>query len=178
MVRGIGPSPDKMLLGRLFSYPDTHRHRIGTNYLELPVNRPLSPVHSYNRDGAMRHSNPPDPVYAPNSFGGPKADPAYELPNWQIEAGEIARTAYVKHANDDDFVQPRTLYREVLSATDRDHLVTNIVGHLKEAVKSDMQQRAVQYWTKVDATLGARIRATLEGNRGDAAAVKKQPAHT
>jgi len=43
MVRGIGPSPDKMVLGRLFSYPDTHRHRIGTNYLELPVNRPLSP---------------------------------------------------------------------------------------------------------------------------------------
>jgi catalase len=176
MVRGIGPSPDKMLLGRLFSYPDTHRHRIGTNYLELPVNRPLAPVHSYNRDGAMRHSNPPDPVYAPNSFGGPKADPAWELPGWQIEAGEIARTAYVKHAQDDDFGQPGTLYREVLSATDRDHLVTNIVGHLKDGVKPEMQQRAVQYWTKVDAALGARIRAALEGNRGaregDGAAVE------
>ena len=165
MVRGIGPSPDKMLLGRLFSYPDTHRHRIGTNYLELPVNRPLAPVHSYNRDGAMRHSNPPDPVYAPNSFGGPTADPAWELPSWQIEAGEIARTAYVMHAQDDDFRQPGTLYREVLSATDRDHLVTNIVGHLKGGVNPEMQQRAVQYWTKVDAALGARIRAALDGNR-------------
>ncbi|MGZ6174353.1 MAG: catalase [Candidatus Binataceae bacterium] len=165
MVRGIGPSPDKMLLGRLFSYPDTHRHRIGANYLELPVNRPLSPVHSYNRDGAMRHHNPPDPVYAPNSFGGPKADPSYELPNWQVEAGEIARTAYVKHAEDDDFGQPGTLYREVLSETDRDHLVTNIVNHLKGGAKPDMQQRAVEYWTKVDANLGGRVRATLDGNR-------------
>jgi catalase len=133
-------------------------------------------VHSYNRDGAMRHNNPPDPVYAPNSFGGPKADPAYELPSWQVEAGEIARTAYVKHAQDDDFAQPETLYREVLSETDRDHLVTNIVGHLKDGVKPEMQQRAIQYWSKVDSTLGARIRTALEGNRaareGDGAAAK------
>jgi catalase len=113
----------------------------------------------------MRHHNPPDPVYAPNSFGGPKADPSYELPNWQVEAGEIARTAHLKHAEDDDFGQPGTLYREVLSETDRDHLVTNIVNHLKGGAKPDMQQRAVEYWTKVDANLGARIRATLDGNR-------------
>jgi catalase len=94
----------------------------------------------------------------------------------QIEAGEIARTAYVKHAQDDDFGQPGTLYREVLSATDRDHLVTNIVGHLKDGVKPDMQQRAIQYWSNVDASLGARIRSALEGNRaareGDGAAAK------
>lgn len=54
MVPGIGPSPDKMLLGRLFSYPDAHRYRIGTNCLQLPVNQPIVPVHSYNTDGAMR----------------------------------------------------------------------------------------------------------------------------
>ena len=76
-----------------------------------------------------------------------------KLPNWQIEAGEIARTAYVKHANDEDFGQPGTLYREVLSSTDRDHLVTNIVGHLKDGVKPEMQQRAIQYWTQVDTGL-------------------------
>ena len=77
MVPGIGASPDKMLQGRLFSYPDTHRHRIGTNYLQLPVNQPKAAgVHSYNKDGAMRYLNPGDPVYAPNSYGGPVADPA------------------------------------------------------------------------------------------------------
>ncbi len=75
MIPGIEPSPDKMLLGRLFSYPDTHRHRIGTNYLQVPINRPKSEVNSYNRDGGMRYSNPPDPVYAPNSYGGPQANP-------------------------------------------------------------------------------------------------------
>ena len=76
MVPGIGPSPDKMLLGRLFSYPDTHRYRIGPNYLQLPINRPQCPVHSYNKDGAMRYENPGDPVYAPNTAGGPHADEA------------------------------------------------------------------------------------------------------
>src|SRR5665213_1895544 len=111
MVPGVGPSPDKMLLGRLFSYPDTHRHRIGANYLQLPVNQPKVPVYSYNRDGAMRYDNPGDPVYAPNSFGGPVADPRSELPTWQVEAGEIIRTAYVAHRDDDDFIQPGTLYR-------------------------------------------------------------------
>ena len=71
----------------------------------------------------------------------------------------------VKHAEDDDFGQPGTLYREVLSETDRDHLVTNIVDHLKGGAKPDMQQRAVEYWTKVDANLGGRVRATLDRNR-------------
>src|SRR6202012_2240182 len=55
MVPGIGPSPDKMLLGRLFSYPDTHRYRIGPNYMQLPVNAPRSEVNTYAKDGAMRY---------------------------------------------------------------------------------------------------------------------------
>ena len=75
MVPGIEPSPDKMLLGRLFSYPDTHRYRIGPNYLQLPINQPKSEVNSYNKDGAMRYRHSADqPVYAPNSYGGPAAD--------------------------------------------------------------------------------------------------------
>ena len=89
MVPGIGPSPDKMLQGRLFSYPDTQRYRIGPNYLQLPVNQPKSEVHSYNRDGQMAYINGGDPVYAPNSYGGPVADPSVELPTWQVEAGEV-----------------------------------------------------------------------------------------
>ncbi|MDO8432461.1 MAG: catalase-related domain-containing protein [Candidatus Binatus sp.] len=70
------------------------------------------------------------------------------------------------------FGQPGTLYREVLSETDREHLVTNIVGHLKDGVKSDMLQRAIQYWTNIDAGLGARIRTTLEGGRANGATEK------
>jgi len=156
MVPGIGPSPDKMLLGRLFSYPDTHRHRIGTNYLQLPVNRPHAPVHSYNRDGAMRYDNPGDPVYAPNSVGGPKADPRYAEPGWGVE-GEVVRAAYTRHAEDDDFGQPGTLYRRVLDDAARARLVTNISNHLKGGVSGAVLTRALDYWRSVDRDLGDRV---------------------
>ena len=124
-----------MLMGRVFSYHDTHLHRIGANYEQLPINAPKCPVHSYNKDGAMtyRHAGS-QPVYAPNSYGGPQADPSKELPTWWVEAAEIGRYAYEKHADDDDFVQPRALYRDVMGQTDRDHLVTNIVAHASDGV--------------------------------------------
>jgi len=159
MVPGIGPSPDKMLLGRLFSYPDTHRYRIGTNYLQLPVNRPHSAVNTYNKDGAMRYAHSGDqPVYAPNSYGGPKADPErYSDPGWLVEAGEIMRTAYRPHREDTDFVQVTEFYRNVLSETDREHLASNIIGHMSQAVERSIQERARNLWQQVDADLGTRI---------------------
>ena len=160
MVPGIGPSPDKMLLGRLFSYPDTHRHRIGTNYLQLPINRPQCPVHSYNKDGAMRHEHSSDqPVYAPNSFGGPAADAERygELATWEAH-GEIVRSAYEDHPEDDDFGQPGTLVRDVMSQTDRDNLASNIVGHASDPdVTPEMHDRVVDYWTKVDPGVGNAV---------------------
>jgi catalase len=164
LVPGIGPSPDKMLQGRLFSYPDTHRYRIGTNYLQLPVNRPHAPVHSYNRDGSMRITNPGDPVYAPNSAGGPQADP--EL--WRGESyhvtGEILRSANTLHAEDDDFGQPRALWEKVLSDTEREHLVHNIVTHASAPeVTAGTHQRVVEYWTSVHPELGASVSKGLGG---------------
>lgn len=159
MVRGIGPSPDKMLLGRLFSYPDTHRYRIGPNYLQLPINRPQCPVHSYNKDGAMRFQNPGDPVYAPNTAGGPAADEkSYgEQGTWHVE-GEMVRAAYDLHSEDDDFGQPGTLVREIMSQEDRDHLAANILGHAGDPdVQPEMKPRIVQYWTSVDPDLGAAV---------------------
>jgi catalase len=157
MVPGIAPSPDKMLQGRLFSYPDTHRHRIGPNYLQLPVNQPIGPVHSYNQDGAMRYRWGRDPVYAPNSYGGPKADPEHYLdPSYHV-AGEIVRSAYVPHREDDDFGQAGTLYRQVMSDTDRAHLAANIVGHASQGVEPDIQERVVEYWRNVDPDLGAAV---------------------
>lgn len=158
MVPGIGPSPDKMLIGRMFSYPDTHRHRIGTNYLQLPVNRPIADVNSYNKDGAMRfrHSGN-QPVYAPNSFGGPQADPQrYPDPSWSA-SGEIMRSAYVAHAEDTDFIQPGHLYRNVLSATEREHLANNIIGHMSQGVERPIQERALKIWHQVDPELGSAI---------------------
>ncbi len=158
MVPGIGPSPDKMLLGRLFSYPDTHRHRIGVNYLQLPVNQPHVEVHSYNKDGAMRYQHPGNqPTYAPNSYGGPKADAErYPDPSWYA-SGEIMRSAYIPHAEDTDFIQPGTLYRQVLSQTDREHLIGNIVSHMSQQVERPVQERALKLWYQVDNELGEGI---------------------
>jgi catalase len=162
LVPGIGLSPDKMLMGRVFSYHDTHLHRIGTNYEQLPVNSPKSAVHSYNKDGAMtsRHAGA-QPVYSPNSYGGPVADPARMQPTWWVEPGELGHYEYEPHRDDDDFVQPGTLYREVMSPTDRDHLVTNIVAHASDGVSADVLARVVDYWTSVDAELGARVASSL-----------------
>ena len=164
LVPGIGPSPDKMLLGRLFSYPDTHRYRIGPNYLQLPINQPRVPVNSYNKDGAMRYRHAgSQPVYAPNSFGGPAADPErFADPGWET-SGEIVRSAYTLRRDDDDFGQPGTLYRTVLSPSEQDNLVANVVGHLRAGVGIDIVNRAIAYWSCVDPGLGDRVAAGLRG---------------
>jgi catalase len=163
LVPGTGLSPDKMLMGRIFSYHDTHLHRIGPNYEQLPINAPKVEVHSYNKDAAMTFRNPGDqPVYAPNSYGGPQAD-ASRAPgvNWTVQEAEIGRYAYEKHSEDNDFVQPGTLVREVLSDTDRANLTSNIVTHASDHVSKEVQYRVAVYWSNVDATLGANVAAGL-----------------
>ncbi|MFI6293805.1 catalase [Nonomuraea sp. NPDC050790] len=158
LVPGIDTSPDKMLQGRLFSYPDTHRYRIGPNYLQLPVNAPAVPVNSYNFDGPMTFRNMSDPVYAPNSMNGPAADPApYAGSDYHV-TGEIIRSAYTLHAEDDDYGQPRALWENVLSPTDREHLVSNIVGHASAPeVTAETKKRVVEYWSNVHKDLGQGV---------------------
>jgi catalase len=158
MVPGIGPSPDKMLIGRMFSYPDAHRHRIGVNYNQLPVNAPIAPVNSYSKDGAMRYAKVSDPVYAPNSKGGPQADTARygEPAGWHTD-GDMVRAAYTLHAEDDDWSQAGTLVREVMDDAARDRLVGNISGHLLAGVSEPVLQRAFEYWHNVDEVLGRRV---------------------
>jgi catalase len=172
LVPGTGLSPDRMLMGRIFSYHDTHLHRIGTNYEQLPVNRPHSPVHSYNKDGAMTyHHASAQPVYAPNSYGGPAADPARASEiRWNVDGAELVRTAYEKHAEDDDFGQPGTLVREVMDDPQRDALVSNIVGHASDQVTPEMQLRVVAYWTRVDERIGRRVAEGLGRTNGSAPA--------
>ncbi|MER7682691.1 catalase [Streptomyces sp. NPDC096934] len=165
LVPGIGPSPDKMLLGRLFSYPDTHRYRIGPNYTQLPPNRPHSPVNSYAKDGPMRYepSNAARP-YAPNSYGGPAADFSRfgDPASWQT-AGELVREAYKLHREDDDWGQAGTMVRQVFDAAARDRLVSNVTGHLKAGVSRPVLDRAVQYWRNVDKEIGDRIAKEVNG---------------
>jgi catalase len=163
-VPGIGPSPDKMLLARLFSYADAHRARMGVNYKQIPVNQPKVPVHSYSKDGLMRVQNVSDPVYAPNSKGGPKADPTRypQVEVWEA-SGEFVHSAYTKRKDDDDFGQAGTLVRKVMDNAQLDRLVSNVVGHLNDRVTERVLARAIEYWRSIDQAIGDRIAKGFQG---------------
>lgn len=164
LVPGIGPSPDKMLLARLFAYADAHRARLGVNYKQIPVNRPKVPVHSYSKDGAMRMENVTDPVYAPNSKGGPQADTERyrEKEVWSV-SGEFIRAAYTLRKDDDDWGQAGALVRKVMDDAQRDRLVSNVVGHLQKGVSEPVLQRAFEYWHHIDREIGDRIEKGVKG---------------
>jgi catalase len=156
-VPGTGLSPDKMLLGRGFAYADAHRARIGVNYRQIPVNAPKSEVNAYSTAGAMRVTPALDPVYAPNSYGGPQADPAAAAEITWHSDGNMVRAAYTLREDDDDWGQAGTLVREVYDDAARDRLVSNVTGHLLGGVSEPILQRAFQYWKNIDATIGERI---------------------
>jgi catalase len=142
------------------------RSRIGVNYKQIPVNRPKVPVHSYSKDGLMRVENVSDPVYAPNSKGGPKADPV-QYPQAEVwgASGEFIHAAYTKREDDDDFGQAGTLVRKVMDNAARDRLVFNVVGHLKDGVKEPVLSRAFEYWRNIDIVIGDRIAQGVKGER-------------
>ena len=161
-VPGTGLSPDKMLLARGFSYADAHRARIGTNYNQLPVNAPKADVHAYSKDGHMRFRLAADPVYAPNSTGGPVADPARAAEvRWHAD-GDMVRAAYTLREDDDDFSQAGTLVRQVFDDEQRERLTANIIGHVSNGVREPVLSRVFEYWRNVDPDLG---RAVEEGVR-------------
>jgi catalase len=163
-VPGIDISPDKMLMARVFSYPDAQRNRIGANYNQLPVNRPhAAEVRNYQHEGQMRYefSDATTRTYTPNSYGGPEADPARAGEGgWQTD-GELMRAAQTLHADDDDFGQAGTLYREVFDDGAKARLVETLVGQYGALTVDVIKARFVRYWTNVDAGLGAQIAARV-----------------
>ncbi len=168
-VPGIGPSPDKMLQARIISYHDAHLYRLGPNYQLLPINAPKAcKVANYQRDGHMRpdENGGGGPNYWPNSMGGPAPDASVAEPPTDLE-GQAAR--HPQPLSDDDFVQPGELYRRVMTDTDREHLVGNIVSHLGNA-KKRIQLRQTALFFKADADYGRRV---AEGLGLDTAEVEK-----
>ena len=164
----MGYSPDKMLQGRLISYPDAHRYRIGVNYDALPVNKPQCPVHTYHRDGAMRFDGNEGsaPNYEPNSFNGPAEDPSYRERARTI-TGSVDRH---NHRSDGDYyTQPGNLYR-LMTRDARERLVGNIVASMG-SVPREIQERQIRHFYKADPNwgrgvaegLGLRTEEVLEG---------------
>ena len=162
LVPGTDISPDKMLMARVFSYPDAQRYRIGANYNQLPVNRPhATEARNYQHEGQMRfdYNDPSIPVYTHNSLGGPQPDAAVAGEGgWETD-GELTRAAATLHAEDDDFGQAGTLYREVFDDAARERFQAVLVGQRDSLTRPEVIERFYWYWTQVDAGLGDALRA-------------------
>lgn len=160
LVPGIGVSPDKMLQGRLFSYHDTHLHRLGANYHLIPVNQPKnSPQLNHQRDGAMRvdDNGLGRPNYWPNSFSPIAPEGKNEEPDIPLHG---AGSRYEFAHKNDDFVQAGNLYRDVMTDEDRDSLITNIVGHMADIpIRIKLRQCAIFYLA--DKEYGERVASGL-----------------
>jgi len=157
VVPGIELSEDKLLQGRLFSYPDTQRYRLGTNYLNLPVNCHYAPVRNYQRDGAMTMKADPSPVnYEPNSFSNsPKEAPKY-IDSDSPPQGTAGRQKIDKT---DDFTQAGERYRS-LSEHEQARLVDNLVNDLKQT-NNQIRLRAICNFFRADRELGADLSEAL-----------------
>jgi len=163
MPPGLEASPDKMLQGRLYSYNDTHRHRLGTNYQQIPVNCPyMSRIANYQRDGpqCVDDNQADAPNYHPNSFAGPVDDPQFVEPVTQF-SGDIDR---YETADENNFEQTGIFWNQTLNEKERTRLVQNIAGHMKDA-QEFIQKRAVHNFSQADPQMGARIQELLDDYR-------------
>jgi len=178
VVDGIGYSPDKMLQGRLLSYPDAHRYRLGANYEQIPVNRCPYAVNNYQRDGFMRvdGNGGSSPNYWPNSFDNIEADEQYKEPAWNLEstlAGWYDRNA---EGENDHYSQPAALFRKAMTDADRRNLISNIVGAMKGISgpkKMDIINRQLCHFFRCDPELGMGV---AEGLGVDVNAVQEMMA--
>ncbi|QNQ89431.1 catalase [Corynebacterium poyangense] len=174
IVPGVGLSPDRMLQARVFAYADAHRYRIGPNYHQLPVNQPLVARNTYSHEGPMNYlfHDGDQPVYSPNrtervagylddgetSSSGKTYGVAEDL-YIAVDAhgNDLTRAAYVQHPEDDDFIQPGILYREVMDDAAKERLADNITGAM-QGVSERVEQQCYHYWDQVDENLGKRVR--------------------
>ncbi|HSH52637.1 MAG TPA: catalase [Bacteroidales bacterium] len=165
VVNGIGLSPDKMLQGRILAYPDAHRYRLGANYEQIPVNRPITEVNNYERDGYMRvdENGGDKPNYYPNSFDNIEPDKAYQEPAMEMDS--TIAGYFDRNKNDNDhYTQPGDLFRKVMTDQERENTISNLVGALSAVdgpKKDEILQRQLNHFYKVDKELGLTLSEKL-----------------
>jgi catalase len=167
IVNGIGFSPDKMLQGRIFSYPDAQRYRLGANYHQIPVNACPFGYSNYQRDGAMASNNfGESPNYFPNSFDGIVADDNYKNKSYDLNNSIVAH--FDRNENEEDhFTQPGLLYSKVLSIEEKNRLVQNIVGHMSKIdgpKREEIINRQLCHFFRANIDLGMKIAMGLNIN--------------
>lgn len=161
VIDGIGYSPDKMLQGRLLSYPDAQRYRLGTNYEQIPVNRCPFAVNNYQRDGAMRvdGNGGSHPNYFPNSFGNIVPDPAYKEPGMELDAPYADWYDRNAPGEDDHYTQPGNLFR-LLTPEEKKKTINNIVAAMsgiEGPKKAEIVNRQLCHWFRADISLGMGV---------------------
>ncbi|MEX2961568.1 catalase [Microbulbifer sp. TYP-18] len=158
VVPGIGFSPDKMLQGRLFSYGDAQRYRLGVNHHQIPVNAPRCPVHSYHRDGAMRvDGNHGSTIgYEPNSHKQWEEQPDYAEPPLRISNDA---DHYDHRIDSDYFSQAGDLFR-LMSEEERQRLLENTARSM-EGVPDFIKQRHLDHAYQADEAYGQGLAAAL-----------------
>ncbi|PWA04597.1 catalase [Flavobacterium psychrotolerans] len=161
VVDGIGYSPDKMLQGRLLSYPDAHRYRLGTNYEQIPVNRCPFATNNYQRDGQMRvdSNGGRSPNYFPNSFDSLEVDPSYEEPAWNFGGGIADWYDRNGISDNDHYSQPGNLFR-LMTEDQQQNTINNIIGAMsgiEGSKKLEIINRQICHWFRADPKLGMGI---------------------
>jgi len=154
VVPGIGFSPDKMLQGRLFSYGDALRYRLGVNHHQIPVNAPRCPVHSYHRDGAMRvdGNRGGTTSYEPNRHGEWQDQPDFREPPLSLEG---AADHWNHRVDDDYYSQPALLFRK-MSPAQQDLLFENTARAIADA-SSEVKARHIANCTLCDPAYGEGV---------------------
>jgi catalase len=168
-VPGIGPSPDRLLQGRLFSYGDAQRYRLGINHTLLPVNRPLATTaRTYGRDGAMRcdDNGGADPNYEPNSRGGP-AESGRPASAGVAVAGVAASQPPPTRPGDDDFAQAGSLFR-LMGEEEKARLVAALSGSLALVTRPGIVERCIAHFRAADAEFGRRLESAVQAERAAA----------
>jgi catalase len=158
VVPGIGYSPDKMLQGRLFSYGDAQRYRLGVNFSHIPVNAPKCPVHSYHRDGRMRvDGNYGAAVsYTPNGRDEWEEQPSFAEPPLPIQGA----AGHWDHRVDEDYyTQPGNLFR-LMTAEQQNRLFDNTARSMR-GTSSEIRARHIANCTRADAAYGAGVANAL-----------------
>lgn len=161
LVPGVEPSPDRMLHARMMSYPDAQRYRLGINYNMLSVNRPVSKVASYERDGKMcfGDNGAGGPNYFPNSFNGPFVDPTAAQKAFFVE-GDVLR---VDTKDADNFSQATLYITEDVSAEERQRIATNIGNSLAGVSSPEIRSLVLQNnFMPVDRMFAQMIRVAME----------------
>ncbi|MEU9962254.1 catalase [Streptomyces sp. NPDC050982] len=167
-VPGIGPSPDRMLQGRLFAYADAHRYRLGVNHTLLAVNAPRATVASnYGRDGLMAANSQGRAArnYEPNSYGGP-TETGRPLSAPLAVNGHTGTYETPLHTKDDHFFQAGELYR-LMSEEERSRLVANIAGGLSQVSRDDVIEKNLAHFHAADPEYGRRVEEAVLALRED-----------